>query len=181
MKRDLSEQVVRMRIVVSAPLSGVTFAVQRGKAGLLAPTVSSAESLEFEFSLRVAMDPAQGFNFLGEFAQGPRTDRFIYLNSGTYAGQPHTTWARRAKLKLASIPAALIEGAMTSPGQVLEARLAGTGSDGGPICATVKPEALEWRLVRSAAAVAAPAASAEAAAEAKPAKKKASKKAKASE
>lgn len=145
------ECIVGMRIVVDAQPRGVKFAVQRGKADLLPPSPGEADSLRFDFSLRVAVDPGDGsFNFLGEFAQGPRADRFVYLNSGTYAGQQHTTWARRAKLKLAAIPAAVVEGAMKSPQNVIEARLAGTGSDGGPICATVKPDAIEWRIARSA-------------------------------
>ncbi len=140
---------VRLRIVIIAPPPGVTFAVQRGRSDSLFPSLTGSDSMRFELSLRVSVDPGDGtFNFLGEFAQGSKADRFVYVNCGTYAGQPDTCWSRRAKLKLASIPAAIVEGAMKSTELVIEARVAGTGDDGGTICATVKPHAVGWHLTR---------------------------------
>jgi hypothetical protein len=73
---------------VVAPPPGVRFAMQRERAGLHPPTDEQAEALWFDFSLRLgAALPDGAFNFLGEFAQGPREDRFVYINSGTLAGQ----------------------------------------------------------------------------------------------
>lgn len=149
MTRSTSDNSIRLRIVISAPPRGVTFAVQRGKSDLLVPSAADSKSMRFELSLRVGVDRGDGaFNFLGEFAQGSRADRFVYINSGTYAGQSGTPWSRRAKLKLTSIPVEIVEGAMKSSQRVIEARVSGTGDDGGPICATVKTHAVEWHLTR---------------------------------
>jgi hypothetical protein len=124
-----------MRVVVVAPPPGVRFAVQRGK-----------------LELRLGLPLADGsINFLGEFAQGVPTDRFVYVNSGAQAGQAESCWSRRAKLKLASIPRQLVESAILSGEAVIQATLAGTMGDGGPICASVKPSNVEWSLVRGVA------------------------------
>jgi hypothetical protein len=69
----------------------------------------------------------------GAFVQGPRRQRFVYVNIGTYAGQADSCWSRRLKIPLDGIPAKLI-----GAGGVLEAHVPGTGRDGGPNCATVK-------------------------------------------
>jgi hypothetical protein len=139
---------VQLRVVVVDPPPGVRFAVQRERAGLHPPTDEQADALRFDFSLRLgAALPDGAFNFLGEFAQGPREDRFVYINSGTLAGQEGSCWTRRAKLKLASIPRPLVEAALGAPGGVIEARIPGTMGDGGPVCASIKPQAVAWRLV----------------------------------
>ena len=145
-------QFVRVRIVVVAPPPGVRFAVQRGKSDLLEPLAEQPEAIQFEFSLRLGSPLPEGSaNFLGEFAQGTPSDRFIYVNSGTLAGQEESCWSRRAKLKLASIPPQVVEGATSSNEAIMQARLLGTMGDGGPICASVKSHAVEWSLVRDVA------------------------------
>lgn len=149
MKNQLS-QTIRLRLVVMTPLPGVRYAVQRGKTELLQATDLSPGVLQFDLALRMGAPLVDGgFNFLGEYAQGTPADRFIYLNSGKYAGQVGTDWARRAKLKLAMIPRAMLEGASASEAVIVEARILGSMKDGGPICATVKSDAIGWRLVRS--------------------------------
>lgn len=146
-------QTVHIRIVVVAPPPGVRFAVQRGRSALLAPSAASHEQIRFDLSLRVGPPrPEESVNFVGEFAQGPPSDRFIYLNAGTLAGQADSGWTRRAKLKLASIPQPMVETALATPGVIIEARVAGAMRDGGPICASVKAQDLVWSLVRDAAA-----------------------------
>ena len=69
---------------------------------------------------------------------GPTGGRFIYINSGTYAGHSDSCWSRRAKVPLSGITWELIEEALTKSGVLLEARIAGTAKDGGPACATVQ-------------------------------------------
>ena len=136
------EQELRIRITVEHPPAGVRFMVQRGKSELVEPTASSADRISFDLSLRVKNDRPDGApNFLGPFAQGPRGGRFVYINSGTSAGQHDSPWTRRAKVPLGGITWALIEKA-----GILEARFAGTGRDGGPSCATVPISA--WKAVR---------------------------------
>lgn len=137
-----------MRILVMNPPPGVRFAVQRGKAELLEPSARQHEPIAFELSLHLGAPLPDGkANFLGEFAQGPASDRFIYLNSGTLAGQADSPWTRRAKLKLASIPRQVVEAGLSASGGIIEARVLGTMGDGGPVCASVKAEAVVWSFV----------------------------------
>ena len=135
---DVEQQ---LRIVVLNPPPGVTFALQRGKNELVPPSHSSGKELVFDLTVRVR-DEEQP-NFLGPFAQGPRAARFVYINSGTYAGQTNTPWSRRAKIHLSGITWPLIRHAKGAP---LEARFAGTGRDGGPACATVPLLDGGWKI-----------------------------------
>ena len=132
---------LRLRIVVVNPPPGVTFALQRGKSDLVPPSRSTTKQLVFELTVRVREDGQP--NFLGPFAQGPRGARFVYVNSGTYAGQTNTPWSRRAKVPLTGITWPLIRRAKAKP---LEARFAGTGGDGGPACATVPLLGAGWQI-----------------------------------
>jgi len=138
-----NEPEVRMRIVAEKPPVGVAFAVQLGRHQL-APMRPSGGDLAFEFALRVKFEPGGRVVFLGPAAQGPPRERFVYVNSGTSAGQVESCWTRRAKVKLASIDADLARQALS--GGVLEARIAATGRDGGPACASVPLLGGSWRL-----------------------------------
>lgn len=136
-------------LVLTDPPSGVVFAVQHGRDGLLPPHAATADSLLFAFTL--PLGPAMtdgGFNYRGPFAQGTPAERFIYVNSGTYAGQHDTPWARRAKIKLAGLPRDLVEIAAGDSGAAIEGRLNAIGRDGGPVCASVPPASIQWRVVR---------------------------------
>jgi hypothetical protein len=119
--------------------------VQKGKDQLLDPEFLSDGSLRFEFPINVDLTSGTP-NFLGKFAQGPKDSRFIYVNSGTYAGQQATMWARRAKLSLMAVTGGMVKAAADAPGGVLETTINGTGKDGGPVCASVK--GLEWKVAR---------------------------------
>ena len=139
------DQEVSLRIVVVNPPAGVRFAVQRGKDELLKPRSDKVGDLIFEFPIRVRNDGAEGSpNFLGPFAQGPRDARFVYVNSGTMAGEPASPWTRRAKIPLGGITWAMIK--KMKAGSVIEAKIAGTGRDGGPACATVPLLDRGWKL-----------------------------------
>jgi hypothetical protein len=136
-------------LLITAAPPGVRLAVQHGRDGLLPPYASTAELVSFAFTLTLGPTlPDGSFNFRGPFAQGTPADRFIYLNSGTYAGQPDTVWARRAKIKLAGIPRSLVETAAGDAHCAIEARIHGTARDGGPVCATVDPLSISWQLAR---------------------------------
>lgn len=140
MKRE-----VPFRIIVADPLAGVSMKVQRGKNELLDPVTFSKTRIVFEFDIRV--DSSAGSpNFLGEYAQGPKDQRFVYVNSGSYADQSGTCWNRRAKISLMSITAEMIESALSRPINVIETVMPGIGRDGGPTCASVK--GIEWNVVR---------------------------------
>lgn len=132
-----------IRIVVSNPLAGVAMMVQDGKDKLLPPLESSAAAHVFEFPITVDLS-AGSPNFLGRFAQGPKDVRFVYVNSGTYAGTSHSCWGRRAKIPLMSITREQIEKALAG-NRVIETSFPGVGSDGGPTCASVK--GIEWKVI----------------------------------
>ena len=134
---------IPFRIIVDAPLAGVKTRVQKGKAELLEPFSTSGSAICFEFEISVDVN-GSALNFLGKFAQGPKDSRFVYVNSGTYAGQPHTTWARRAKLSLMSITKDQIQNVIDNRGSFIETTMPGIGRDGGPTCASVK--GIEWRV-----------------------------------
>ena len=82
-------------------------------------------------------------NFLGRFAQGPKDARFVYVNSGSYAGVSHSCWSRRAKVSLMSITREQIQKALGDDA-VIETTFPGVGKDGGPTCASVK--GIEWKV-----------------------------------
>ena len=119
--------------------------VQRGKDELLPPTSTAGGALIFDLEISADLS-GEVPNFLGKYSQGPKDARFVYVNSGTYAGQKDTGWARRAKLSLMSISTKQVEEALSSPKARIEGTLNGTGSDGGPTCATVKN--LVWTVVK---------------------------------
>jgi len=142
-----AETLVPFRIVVLEPVPGVVLMLQRGRCDLVAPVHRSAAAVFFEFELRLG--PPSGssqLRWLGDFAQGTPTDRFVYVNAGIRAGQTGTPWDRRAKIKLAGITRRQVDQALATPGLRLEARIQGAGRDGGPCCATVPLLDGGWRV-----------------------------------
>ena len=134
-------QELPLRITVLHPPPGVAFGIQKGKSEVVPPDQVSSDSISFNFTVRVgARAKNEAPNFLGPFTQGPRSDRFVYVNSGKRAGQSKTPWDRRAKVPLTSITWAMIKN-----GGVLETRIEGIGGDGGPACGTV-PLVGGWRV-----------------------------------
>jgi hypothetical protein len=139
----------KFRIVVVDPLPRVTYALQRSRSDLVPPLRSTATELAFEFTLTIADLEADPPRLTGEFAQGPANKRFVYVNSGTMAGQAGSPWTRRAKVPLYGIGKSELSEASQRDGLVLEARIRGTAKDGGPACATV-PLLSNWALSKDA-------------------------------
>ncbi len=143
----MPQSELRLRIVVIHLPASVAFSVQRGRSELLPPARKTSAEVVFDFSVRVADPNGSEPNFLGPFAQGPAGERFVYVNSGQRAGEGESCWDRRAKVHLKDIGWPLVKKALASGG-VLEARIEGTGRDGGPACATVPLLGGGWRLVK---------------------------------
>ena len=144
MSRELS-----LRITLVHPPRGVTFRLQQGKDGLVPPTAEMEEHLSFDFNVSVDDERRDGLPiFRGSFVQGPLGGRFIYVNSGTYAGQADSCWGRRAKVPLKEITLKQINQVLADPDAVLHAQLEGTGRDGGPLCATVQLLNGGWQVYR---------------------------------
>jgi hypothetical protein len=135
------ERELTLRIILEAPPAGIDFGLQEGR-GNNYKTVQTQRSktgdLTFTFTVRAKQGANGEPTFLGPFTQGPPHERFVYIDIGTFAGQTNTPWSRRLKIPLRGISWELVEEALASA-QMLETRVPGTGRDGGPSCATVKP------------------------------------------
>jgi hypothetical protein len=145
------EVELRLRIVLESPPAGVDFGLQDGK-GHDYETVQKQRSEGGDLSFLCAVkvkgnrDDAQP-NFLGPLTQGPPTGRFLYVVIGKSAGQSDSGWERRMKVPLGGVTWELIQQATADTTLLLEARLPGTGRDGGPSCATVHPP-YGWKVTR---------------------------------
>jgi len=137
------EHELTLRIVLEKPPPDVDFGLQKGR-GSSYETIQKqrfkGKDLSFEVAVRVKdvrKDPVP--NFLGPMVQGPPGERFIYIDIGTYAGQTETCWSRRLKIPLRGISWEMIDRVLADAESLIETRVPGTGKDGGPTCATVKP------------------------------------------
>ena len=145
------ESELPIRLVLVDPPSRVDYGVQYGSGAEYETRFvqqTKQGDVIFDFTLTVADNRKDGLpNFKGPFAQGPVANRFIYIDVGTYAGQKNTPWSRRMKIPLQGITWALIEQVINKPGHTLEARIPGTGKDGGPSCATIKLLG-QWQVIK---------------------------------
>jgi len=124
---------ISLRILLKNPTAGVDFGLQKGRGSkyeVVQKQRSTGEDLKFEFTAGVKTDKDGAPDFSGPFVQGPRGDRYFYIDIGTYAGQVNTCWSRRLKVPLSCITSDLIDSNST-----LIADIPGTGRDGGPSCA----------------------------------------------
>ena len=143
-------EAVPFRILVIEPPRGVHFRLQIGKSPgkLLSPARSTPSALTFEFNLRLGEPLSHGRpRFLGPLTQGTPEERFVYVNSGTLAGQPASCWTRRAKVHLSSIKAAMVKQVLAGERLVLQAQFEGTARDGGPACASVSLIGGFWQVI----------------------------------
>ncbi len=140
-----------LRIVLVDPPSGVDFGIQQGRGRdykTIAVQRSQSGSLQLDCSIAVNGSRADGPpTFVGPIAQGPPAERFVYVDVGKSAGQTDSAWDRRIKIPLEGITWQRIDSVLESPHRVLQATIAGTGKDGGPSCATVKPGD-GWQVVK---------------------------------
>ncbi len=141
------EHRLPLRVVVVDPPPDVIFSLQRGSSEVVAATRSSGASLAFDFDVRARPEADGSLRLLGPFTQGPPSARFVYVNSGTYAGAAGSGWGRRAKVPLSGITSELLERALATPNSLLEARIPGRSRDGGPVCASVRLLDPGWSVV----------------------------------
>ncbi len=134
-----------LRLIVREPVPGVALRIQRGKSDLVDPVSMSSDDVTFEIEVGVYAVPG-GFTLRGPEVQGPPAERFVYVNVGTYAGQPASPWSRRTKIPLGGITAALIEAAQSHGNCALVAEIGGRARDGGPAAATVKLLGNGWTV-----------------------------------
>jgi hypothetical protein len=136
-----------LRIVLQHSTPGVVYGLQKGKGSNYEPIqkqTSNSTDLIFEFTVQVKDGEDGNLVFLGPFTQGTPQERFVYIDIGTYAGQTDTPWSRRLKIPLFGITKELI--GKLSDGKTLTTKVPGSGRDGSPGCATVKPFD-GWKIV----------------------------------
>ena len=150
---DNAERIVPLTIrVIGLPsgtfedFSEIRVGIQHGKTEVQAPTKLARDEAEFSFSVRAkATSDSRSVNFLGPYAQGPPSARFVYLSwSGVVGGK--RKMFRRIKVHLNSISAIQVQRAISGRGR-LEARISGYAPDGGPACATVPLLGRGWVVV----------------------------------
>jgi hypothetical protein len=137
LKRELT-----LRIILEKPTPGVDFGLQKGKGSgyeTVQKQRSNGDDLRFEFTVALKPGRDAGVDFTAPFVQGPASQRFVYIDIGTHAGQKNTPWSRRLKIPLSGITSKTIDTLLRDSNLLLETRVPGTGRDGGPNCATVKP------------------------------------------
>ncbi|MEJ0099828.1 MAG: DUF5990 family protein [Pseudomonadota bacterium] len=134
-----------LRIIVVDPPPGITWALQLGQNELVKPTSRAKSRICFDFTIDVVPDSTVvGFRLAGPAVQGRAGERFVYLGTGTYAGQVDSPIGRRAKIRLEGITRKLIAASKAKRAGLLEVQFAGTDSKGGPTCATVPLSGKGW-------------------------------------
>ena len=142
------ESEITLQIILVKPTPGVMFGLQKGSGSnyeTVQKQIPVSDSLSFKFTITVKGDRSKDEypRFSGSFVQGPAGSKFVYIGIGTYAGQPDSIWSRRLKIPLTGITWNDIQS--LSELSILQTSVPGTGKDGGPNCATVKPFA-GWHI-----------------------------------
>ena len=127
---------ISARILIEQPVVDVLHSLQ-GKDGmpLAARRSTDGDPLSFDFPLRIGPGP----RFFGDQVrpEGPER-RFVYICVGQRAGDCASPWSRRMKIDVHDTDQMLLDRAIAGDG-VLEFKIIGTGADGTPACATIKP------------------------------------------
>ena len=85
-----------------------------------------------------------GSDVRGPYVQGRPGERFLYLNSASVDGAGDMEMFRRAKLMLDALPADFLS--MAASSGLLVGRLGLTDGKGQPLCAAVRPPAIDWSV-----------------------------------
>lgn len=135
---------LNLKIILQNPPAGIDYGLQKGSGKhyeAIQVQTSLAADLVFNFAINVKGDKEKDSlpNLVGDFVQGPKGGRFVYIDIGLLAGQVNTCWERRLKVPLSGISWDMIQKIKTDKKLLLETRVAGKDKNGCPACATVKP------------------------------------------
>ncbi len=115
---------------------------RRNRPGeLLGLIGGDAESVAWDLDCE-AVDTPAGVDVKGLYVQGRPNARFVYLSWGTVDADGAFTMFRRAKLWLDGVGPDVMVAARRSG--TLVARLGLRDACGNPVCASVRPPAIEW-------------------------------------
>jgi hypothetical protein len=136
------EHELIFRIILESPTPGVDFGLQNGRGNAYEAVQkqrSNGGNLQFQFNAKYKPGKNNDIVLSGPFVQGAPDGRFVYIDIGTYAGQKDSPWGRRLKIPLSGITPVMTDQLLSDPKLIFETSVPGTGKDGGPNCATVKP------------------------------------------
>lgn len=138
------ESEITLQIILTRPTPDVLYALQKGSGNnyeTVQKQMAVSDDLSFKFTIKVkgARSKDKLPKFSGSYVQGPSDNKFVYIDIGTYAGQTNTIWSRRLKIPITGITWEDIDSLTRNQNSIMETRVPGTGKDGGPNCATVKP------------------------------------------
>ena len=136
------ESEITLQIILIKPTPEVVFGLQRGSGSnyeTVQKQIPASNDLTFTFTIKVKGDKSKDKfpKFSGSVVQGSADNKFVYIDIGTYAGQSDSIWSRRLKIPLTGITWKDID--LLTSNSMMQATVPGTGKDGGPNCATVKP------------------------------------------
>ncbi len=124
--------------------SSVRLGVQKGKV-VIEDCLAGVPEITFSCLLRVERNEESGKpNFLGPYAQGTPTERFIYLCWGERIADMWNGFGR-AKVPLKELEWQAVEEAISTD-KPIEAIIRMTDQKGGPLYASVKSDNLSWQV-----------------------------------
>jgi hypothetical protein len=124
--------------------SSLHLGIQRDDAIIEAASAGSTRVV-FRPVLRARRNTDGSANFLGAFAHGPRTERFVYLVWAIVQGKLLVRMVGRVKLHLNHIKWASVEKAAGGKKDI-RVTLALTNAKGKPVMASVRPDVVKWEL-----------------------------------
>ena len=142
--RDDAKRSVLARVRVVGPVPGCAYALQHRDGSIDHVQVAADDELAFTASITLKLRDDDTFDPTGNHVSGLRGRRFLYVCSGTLAGQAGSPWTRRAKVSLDGLAEAVPLSVDLMP-PLIEVVIAGRVPDGGPPCGGVVPVA-PWRL-----------------------------------
>jgi hypothetical protein len=105
-----------------------------------------APSASWRFEVKPTRGTDGSIDFRGPLVAGRRGDRFLYLNWGTVGENGAFKLFRRAKIGLSELDPSLVEQALDQQAG-LRCTIHLTDAKGNPICARLRPPAIEWQVV----------------------------------
>lgn len=144
-ERPDEERSVLARVRLVNPLAGCAYALQRRDGSVDQIQLGADADLVFTTSITLKLRDDETLDPTGLHVNGPRNGRFLYVSSGTRAGQADSPWTRRAKISLEGL-GAVVPLALDLMPPVIEIVIDGIARDAGPVCASVEPVS-PWKLV----------------------------------
>ena len=135
---------LKLHINLQKPPADILFGLQKGTGNdceIVQSQQFTSSDLHFNFTIEVKGDQQKDLfpDFKGPFVQGPKAGRFIYIVIRGIPGSPAELCNGRMKIPLTGIAWEVIGKAKISTTPTLETSVPGTGKNGAPAYATVKP------------------------------------------